>query len=188
MRRSSESGITLISVVIIGAVAAGLFVFASSAFKGARRSLTTTNQRVVAQSLANELIELFRSMNNDLVMSYLRVNPVGPTLPPYNLCTSVNLLNRTTGQVGSPDPLADLAVSTGAVSGMSRVNRYYRVEVINRVSLQVVRTACGQSPAAYVRSANQSLVVTVGVTWLENAADAPAAFKEFVLTTMLTDG
>lgn len=181
-------GFTLVSVLVLLLVTGLVFLLAMGAFRGIRTPMTKGNQNTVAIALATELTELFRSMSNDLLLAYLRRNP-GPTgLAPYTLCTPVNFLDRETGQIASPDPLANLTDPPPSTAGMNNLNRFYRVEVIDRVTLVTNAAACGQDPNAFGRGANESFVVTVGVSWMLNRGDPPASAKEVTLSTILTDG
>ncbi|MCB0418647.1 MAG: hypothetical protein H6617_10195 [Bdellovibrionaceae bacterium] len=166
-RSPNQAGYALLSLLVAGSILSLSVLFAQSSLLQVRVQQVRVNRRLIAQSYATELIEYFRSMTNDLLLSYLRRTPSAAS--PYSLCQRVNEVDRRTGTIRLPDPLASLPQSAtdNPVWGLAAANRYYQVEVLDRLSLTPVSAACGQSPSSYTRRENESFFVTVGVSWLD---------------------
>ncbi len=164
-----KSGFTLLSFVMsLLIISLALFIMLVGEVSS-RKTMARVQQRVIAQSSATELAEFFRSMKNNTLLAYLGKNPVDPTSLPYAFCADINRLDRATGVVALPDPLAGSAANEGGpenVGTMQTLNRYYRVEVIDRITREVNSKACGKTPAEFPLSPNQTLLVSVVANWV----------------------
>jgi hypothetical protein len=178
----SNSGLGLLTAIITAGILATAAFMVAYSLRQFRVSTTRSNQKLIAQSYTIELVEYFRSLTNTQLRNYLAASA------PYALCASVNLLNRETGVVSNPEALANLPAAplSSGLSGMTALNRFYRIEVINRLTLAANAAACGQSPAVYARGADESFLVTVGTSWIDPQLGSDA--RESLLSVMLTDG
>lgn len=173
-------GISLIEVIaaiFIVTLVAYLILTSSSG----QREIQKQESNAAASALATELVEFFRSMTLARLKTYLSTNPVNAAFTPYPLCAHINILDRNTGNLVNADPIASLPPNAlGGGTGIGAPNRWFMIEVVDRVTLARTVAACGQNPATYTLRAkpgdpvDEVYYVTVGVSWNRNSAPEPS--------------
>lgn len=168
MKSRGISIIEVVAAIFIVTLVAYLLLTNSSG----PRAIQKQESNAAASALASELVEFFRSMTLSRLKTYLSTNPVNGALPPYPLCAHINILDRSTGNTVNGDAIADLSPRLlGGFTGLQAANRWYMVEVVDRVTLARTVAACGQNPATYTLRAkpgdpvDEVYYVTVGVSW-----------------------
>lgn len=165
------------SVFAVAILGATLVYFAQSVFSS-RRTAVGLIKAAVAESLASELTEFFRSLKS----SELNAHMAGR----FRLCENIDKINRTGSSPGtvvsSPDPLAQLVAST--LEGVQPADRYYRVEVIDISTAQPNSVVCGRL-APYALAANERFLVSTIVDWPEGTTNP--VFREVRLATLLVE-
>jgi hypothetical protein len=175
----NRSGISILSVLIASAmVASGMVLFLSS-LSSSQGRINSAKQKAMVAASAAELLEYFRSLSSVQLNNYLQTNPVTRSTAAaqrYSLCSGVNVLNRSTGGVSNPDPLAN----TG--DGPLQLNRFYSVQVVDSVTLAARPAACGtKAPYNFAASPTDRFLVSVGVSWMPIGKTEPELFSLSVI-------
>ena len=182
-----NSGSTLISVMIAGAIGVLLSMIFTQSLSYTRKAVIQFRNRAVAEDYATELLELFRSLSRDQINQYLMVNPVTSSNVPgdrYPFCAHTNLLDHASGQYLNPDPLANLPpnlLNRGAIPLLS--NRFYQIQVVDLVTMASKSVVCDTvAPYDFVANPGDGFLVTVGVSW---PSSTKRLFERVVLSTLI---
>ena len=182
----TEKGVSLISVVFsLAILLIGLYGYLESARSLHAHSMVL-QEKLVAESLVVELLELHRAHSSQDFITYLKKEPV-PGTAPYKLCEKINLLDRQSGLIINPDPLADILMPISDRWANSKLtNRTYQVHVMNMDTLQLVTAPyCGVSALSIpLLAENERLLLTVGVTWVPHGK---LKLERVVMSTVLPE-
>ncbi len=183
--RSKNSGFAAISALAAGTVGVLALLYFGSSIVSSSKVGVPIRETLIANALAEELLEFFLSQSAVRLRAYLSTNPANPALGAYTLCAPINLLDRSTGLTINKDPLAELPPTE-----LLSANRFYHIEIIDLSdpnNLTKRRDLCGTSPAALVLTPSEKILVTVGVTWqIGGKQDFGRAVLSGVLPTELT--
>ena len=172
-RPFGNRGLSLIELMASLAITSvGLILFTSS---GTRLSNASRRLKdyIAAEALGMEVLELFRSQTSARFQQYLQTSG---TAGPYLLCSHNNILDRVSGTVTNPDPLADLPSVTLGENSSPKLspNRFVLVEVVDMTTMQPNIADCLLDATTVVLGPNERFYVTVGVSWIpkgKNVAD-----------------
>lgn len=165
----SNRGVSLLTTLIaLGAFGAAFTIYNVVSQKASQQVQMGSND-LIAQSFTAELAEYFRAMSAASLESYLMTNPVTKKrdlASRYFYCSKINYLDRSTGSLTNPDPLADMPPSPlDQPSPACRANRWYKVEVVDRVSQAKDISFCSLRFGEKALAANQTYMVTLNISY-----------------------
>ena len=187
--KNSKSGFGLLNILIAFLIVTIGVGFYFKSLSHNHTQVLKSQDQVIANRYAAELLELFRSMTGTQLNNYLFNNAAKFTAGPVPLCAHVNILDRTTGSIYNLDGLATLPVSNKLNRGNNIIaaNRYYQVQIIDRNTLALDNAACGRTtPYNFVANPTKRFFVTVSVTYISRGG-TNADVQRAVLTTMLPE-
>lgn len=179
----SKRGVSIISVVISSAIVVSAIVFAQSGNRGLLQVQQHSQERLIADGYATELLELLRSYSTADLVNYLKTNPAGGASP-YPFCAHVNILNRATNKIYNRNPIAELPENP--LDGpKGKANRFFQVRVVDMKTLAVKNNPyCAQNAQTMTAlAADDRLLVTVGVSWIPKTGKA--GVQRVALSTVL---
>lgn len=199
---SDERGNTELLISFIGVLLVIPLFFTSLASVNKQQVVVHTfSDKVAAELYAEELVEFFRSLSSMRMKQFLMLNPFQTSMPPYFLCSHVNILDRSAGGVVNADPMADLpiysALGTMQDVAAKRPNRYYQVSVIDISTMTMVPSFCSvtapdvalfgqvQQTGQMQMGPHHRFFVSVGVSWLSKQDPNQVAIKEVKINTIL---
>ncbi len=162
----SARGVSIISVVISSAIVVTAIVLAQTGNRGIHQVQQHSQERLMANGYATELLELLSSYSTNDLVDYLKTNPAGGASP-YPFCAHINILNRATNKIYNRNPIAELPANP--LDGpKGKANRFFQVRVVDIKTLAVKNNPyCAQNATTMTPlTSDDRLLVTVGVSWL----------------------
>lgn len=155
-----EKGFSILSTVVALMITITSSIYFLRTLSASQKKSLDLKQSLSADLMATELLDFFAAQSRAELLRYLTENPNG-TGSPYKLCETVNKLDRETGQVSNRDTLADLdsAVLLGGSDPKLRPNRFYKVQVIDLITLETkANPFCSLLPSEITIASNEILV------------------------------
>lgn len=164
----NRRGATIVTVLAASLFLALVFYGVFSMLGNASKNTADLKNRTLAQAEATELLEAFVAHHPEQLLARLKINPVNGALPAYKFCSHINFYDRAGDKIINRDPYAAFTATSALGASELKANRFYMVRVLNLDSM-TTQTALCNSPftalAAGALTANQRLLITVGVTW-----------------------
>ena len=182
---------------IIGALASAavltvVFFVAIQMLSPLRNTQAVTQELLVAELYAAELLEHFVSLSSDELQIALSTDATLKLLP---LCSYINIANSTDSGVINAIPMASLPAPNPLDSPKGVANRYFKIEIVDVTTLIVRADVCTKLPnqirlsgrtgvaGDLLLNATDTFKITVGVVWQSKSGKTTDSAKRVEISS-----